>query len=84
MYRVQFKSSAARQLDALDGAVRLRIGRKIDDLAQDPRSAGAKKLTGPSDLWRVRVGDYRIVYSIHDDVLVVLIVKIGHRRAVYR
>jgi mRNA interferase RelE/StbE len=84
VYLIRFKSSAARQLDGLDGAVRTRIDRKIDDLTENPRPAGAKKLQGSSELWRVRAGDYRVVYSIQDDVLLVLVVNIGHRRDVYR
>lgn len=84
MYRIRFKSTAAHQLDQLDGATRVRVDRKIDELAENARPAGAKKLKGSSELWRVRVGDYRVVYSIHDDVLVILVVKIGHRRDVYR
>ncbi len=84
MYRIRFKSSAAHQLDQLDGATRVRVDRKIDELAENARPAGAKKLKGSSELWRVRAGDYRVVYSIHDDVLVILVVKIAHRRDVYR
>lgn len=53
-------------------------------LEANPRPPGAKKLRGESDLWRVRVGDYRILYSIEEARLVVLVVKIGHRREVYR
>jgi mRNA interferase RelE/StbE len=84
VYRVEFKPSAARQLEELDKGMRARVDRKIDELSENPRPAGAKKLKGASELWRVRAGDYRVVYSIHDDVLVVLVVKIGHRRDVYR
>ena len=84
MYRIQFKSSAAQQLDRLDGAVRVHVDRKVDELAENPRPAGAKKLKGSSELWRVRAGDYRVIYSIQDDVLLILVVKIGHRGDVYR
>lgn len=84
MYRVQFKASAARQLEELDKSVRARVGRRIDELCENPRPAGSKRLKGASDLWRVRAGDYRVVYSIHDDVLVVLVIKIGNRREIYR
>jgi mRNA interferase RelE/StbE len=84
VYRIRFKASAARQLEGLDGAVRTRIDRKIDELAENPRPPGAKKLKGSSELWRVRAGDHRVVYSIQDDVLLVLVVKIGHRRDIYR
>jgi mRNA interferase RelE/StbE len=84
VYRISFKSSAAHQLDRLDGATRARVDRRIDELSENPRPAGAKKLKGSSELWRVRAGDYRVVYSIHDDVLLILAIKIGHRRDVYR
>ena len=83
MYRIQFKASAAKQRDGLDGDVKARIDAKIDALAENPRPAGAKKLKG-SDLWRVRAGDHRVIYSIADDVLIVLVVKVGHRREIYR
>lgn len=53
-------------------------------LEDDPRSAGCVKLTGSTDLFRLRVGDYRIVYQIQDKVLVVLVIEIGHRREIYR
>mgnify|MGYP001580816136 FL=1 len=56
----------------------------MDALAATPRPKGVKKLTGTDDLYRIRVGDYRIVYQIHDDRLIVLVVRIGHRRDVYR
>ncbi len=61
-----------------------RIAAAIDRLAVDPRPSGVRKLTGADNLWRIRVGDYRIVYEIEDDRLVVLIVRIGHRRDIYR
>jgi len=53
-------------------------------LANNPRPFGSDKLAGPEELYRVRVGDYRIVYQIQDEALLVLVVKIGHRREVYR
>ncbi len=60
-----------------------RLGARIDALADDPRPPSATKLVG-SEYWRVRVGDYRVVYDIHDDELIVLVVRIAHRREVYR
>lgn len=63
---------------------RNRAGRRIDALALDPRPRGCKKLQGDGDLYRVRAGDFRIVYAVRDDVLIVLVVKIGNRRDVYR
>jgi mRNA interferase RelE/StbE len=83
MYAVDFLPSAARALAKLDRAVQRRIARRVDRLAADPR-ADAVKLRGADDVWRARVGDYRILYSIEDEHLVVLVIKLGHRRDVYR
>lgn len=83
MYAIEFLPSAAKALAKLDRAVQHRIGRRIDGLAMDSR-ADAVKLRGADDIWRARVGDYRILYSIEDARLVVLIIKVGHRREVYR
>jgi mRNA interferase RelE/StbE len=83
MYSVEFLPSAARALAKLDRAMQRRIARRIDRLALDPR-ADAVKLRGTDDIWRARVGDYRLLYAIEDERLVVLIIKVGHRRDVYR
>ena len=56
----------------------------MDGLAKEPRPKGVKKLSGADDLYRIRVGDYRVVYQIRDDRLIVLVVRIGHRKDVYR
>jgi mRNA interferase RelE/StbE len=56
----------------------------IELLADQPRPSGAKKLAGGDGEWRVRTGDYRIVYEVHDDVLLVLVVAVGHRRDIYQ
>jgi mRNA interferase RelE/StbE len=69
-----------KDLRALDDKTRRRILRALIALEANPRPPGAKKLRGESELWRVRVGDYRILYSIEEARLVVLVVKIGHRR----
>lgn len=60
-----------------------KIGAAIDELAHRPRPGGAKKLAGPESLYRIRVGDYRVVYQIEDRILHVLVVIVGHRRDVY-
>lgn len=73
-----------KDLRALDDRTRRRIFRAIMALEVNPRPSGAKKLRGESDLWRVRVGNYRILYSVEEARLVVLVVKVGHRREVYR
>jgi mRNA interferase RelE/StbE len=82
-YTVVVAAAAARQIAALDGSVRGRIVKRIQELKEEARPAGCKKLTG-SELWRIRAGDYRIVYSIEDARLLVLVVRVGHRREVYR
>ena len=83
MYAVEFLPSAVRTLAKLEPVVRRRIARRIDRLAEDPRS-GAVKLRGVDDVWRARVGDYRILYLIEDDRLVVVVISVGDRRDVYR
>lgn len=83
MYAVEFLPSAVRTLAKLEPVVRRRIARRIDRLAEDPRS-GAVKLRGVDDVWRARVGDYRILYQIEDERFVVVVISVGHRRDVYR
>jgi mRNA interferase RelE/StbE len=82
-YTLAIMPSAARELDALDEAVFARIDRKIAQLAQHPRPAGCKKLKGYKDLWRIRVGDWRVVYIINDAARLVSITRVAHRREVY-
>ncbi|MFE1166945.1 type II toxin-antitoxin system RelE/ParE family toxin [Nocardiopsis sp. NPDC058789] len=84
IYTVSFAEQAYKQLDKLDKPVRLRIARKVQELTVDPRPAGSIPLKGEPDLWRVRVGDYRIVYAIRDGELLVLVLSVAHRREVYR
>jgi mRNA interferase RelE/StbE len=83
-YRVSFAPAALRQFRKLPVAVQRRLSPHIDALADNPRPPGVVKLSGISDIYRVPVGDYRVVYEIQDVVLIVLILKIGNRREVYR
>lgn len=83
-YSVEFRPSAEKSLDKLDGRSRARILRRIIALAVDPRPPGVKALTGERGLWRIRIGDYRVVYEINDTKLLVLVVRIAHRSDVYR
>ena len=84
-YRVSIKRSAVSELEAVaQKGDRQRLVARIEALAEDPRPAGGEKLAGHSDRYRVRQGDYRVVYSVDDAERVVLIVKVGHRREVYR
>jgi mRNA interferase RelE/StbE len=82
--RVEFAKSATKDLRGIDRKWIPRIVAEITDLADDPRPAGCKKLVGSDHTYRIRIGDYRVIYEILDDVLVVLIVRIRHRRDVYR
>ena len=83
-YKVSIKRSAVKEIEAIpQKKERQRIIRRIGQLAEDPRPPGSKKLSG-NDKYRVRQGSYRIVYSISDDELIVVVVKVGHRKDVYR
>jgi mRNA interferase RelE/StbE len=83
-YRIEFTPAALRQLRRLDPSARRRVQAAIELLAEHPRPSGAKKLVGGDGGWRVRTGDYRIVYEVHDDVLLILVVAVGHRRDIYQ
>jgi mRNA interferase RelE/StbE len=83
-YRIQIAPAAVRQLRKLDPQARRRVQAAIELLAAEPRPPGGKELIGGDGEWRVRTGDYRIVYEVHDQVLVVLVIAVGHRREVYR
>ncbi len=83
-HRVEIAPAALRQLRKLDPPARRRVQAAIELLKEEPRPSGAKKLVGGEGEWRVRTGDYRIVYEIRDDVLLVLVVSGGHRREIYR
>jgi mRNA interferase RelE/StbE len=82
-YDVRFAPCAAKELAKLPRNVQLRLAPKIDALAANPRPPGAEKLAG-ADAWRIRVGDDRLVYEVHDRVVVVLVLHIGNRREICR
>lgn len=83
-YRVEFTKSAAKDIRGLDKRWIPKIFAAIEALELNPRPHGCKKLAGSEQTYRIRVGDYRAVYEIKDDVLVVLMLKILHRKDVYR
>ena len=83
-YRIEVAPGAIRQLRKLEPSARRRVQAAIELLAEQPRPSGAKKLVGGDGEWRVRTGDYRVVYEVRDDVLLVLVVAIGHRRDIYQ
>jgi mRNA interferase RelE/StbE len=84
-YNVFIKTSAAKELEAVEPrGIRIRIASRIQSLVKTPRPPGSQKLAGAEDRYRIRQGTYRIVYSVDDAKQVVAVVKIGHRRDVYR
>ena len=82
-YRVLLTKAARKQLDALPTPAIESVSERLLQLRDNPRPSGCKKLQG-RDGWRVRVGDYRVIYHVQDDALVVLVLTVGHRRDVYR
>ena len=84
MYAIQYRPAAIRDMKKLEKKDMVKIQLHIERLANNPYPHGSLKMSGEDQLWRIRVGDYRVVYRVHEDVLVVLVVAIGHRREVYR
>ncbi|MDR4478528.1 MAG: type II toxin-antitoxin system RelE/ParE family toxin [Nitrospira sp.] len=83
-YSVLLAHPAERQLRSFPSVIQKRLVKRMKALQNDPRPTGVKKLAGKDDLYRIREGDYRIVYTIQDRELVILILKIGDRKEVYR
>ena len=83
-YTIDLKPLALRQLADLNKNIRERLNLKIQALAENPRPYGVKKLTGYEQTYRIRVGDYRVLYEIHDQILLILVVEVGHRGSIYR
>ena len=82
-YVVEVKPSARKELEDLPNNVLTRAMRKMESLGENPRPAGCKKLKGHKDLWRIRIGDWRILYLIDDGGKLVSVARIAHRREVY-
>ena len=82
-YSITFARSARKELETLDEKILNRIFPKIEALSKEPRPSGCRKLTGNKQLWRIRVGDYRVVYAIDDDKNLVDIIAVRHRKDVY-
>jgi len=83
-YCVEFLKPAVKQFKKLPSQEQQRLRLKIDALASEPRPNGAIKLSGEEDLYRLRAGNYRVIYAIQDEKLLILVIKIGHRRDVDR
>jgi mRNA interferase RelE/StbE len=82
-YKIFIKPSAAKELESVPTKDRRRLATKIKSLGSNPRPPGCEKLSG-LERYRIRQGNYRVLYEIQDDVLIVLVVKVGHRKDVYR
>ncbi len=83
-YKIEFSPRARRQFRSLPRPAQQRLQPHIDALAENPRPAGVKKLAGADSEYRIRVGSFRVVYEIHDQVLIVYLIAVGDRRDVYR
>jgi mRNA interferase RelE/StbE len=83
-YKVEISPSAKRQLATLPRKIQKQLSRRIDSLAINPKPSGIKRLQGNKELFRIRAGDYRVIYTVEDQRLTVLVIKIGHRREIYR
>jgi mRNA interferase RelE/StbE len=82
-YQIILPKSVQKELDRLPDEVANRIMARLAGLETNPRPADVKKLKG-RDAWRIRVGDYRVIYEIHDRVLQIIVITVGHRREIYR
>ena len=84
MYRIVIKKSAAKELESLPSKILPAVTKAILNLSHQPRPTGCKKLKGRfGDLWRIRIGDYRVIYSIDDVVRIIDVQKVGHRKDIY-
>ena len=84
IYRLLYKKSVDKDLRKLPSAIRKHVIKKIQELTTTPHPQESTKLKGSADLYRVRYTDYRIIYQINDNRLIILIIKVGHRKDVYR
>jgi mRNA interferase RelE/StbE len=83
-YKIEFSSEAERFLERTDVKTSLRIVKAVGKLSANPRPPGCKKLVGAENEYRIRIGDYRVIYQIRKAVLMVFVIRIGHRKDIYR
>ena len=83
IYRIEWKTSALKELKQIDKSIIPRILNTVEELAKEPRPKGVRKLQGSKKSYRIRVGDYRIVYEIEDDILLIIVIRVRHRRSAY-
>lgn len=85
MYKITFKKSAEKEIQKLPSSVILKIVPVIEGLSKNPRPSGSKKLQGNKEnIWRIRIGDYRVVYLIAEEVKIVEVRRVGHRKDIYK
>jgi len=82
-YSIEFTERAIRDLESLPAMERRKVGKRIEALGANPHPSGVKKLQGAEDLYRIRSGDYRVIYSIADKKLLILVIRVGHRKDIY-
>ncbi len=83
-FKLVFARSARKELESLPATIVRRILPRIESLPIDPRPPGCRKLSGTNDLWRIRVGDYRVIYSIEEQMLTIEVIAVRHRGDAYR
>ncbi len=84
MFRIEYTKSACKDLRKLDQVVKDRIGVAVDALGSEPHPRGSRKMVGSEALYRIRIGDYRVIYEVQNKILTVFIIEIGHRKDIYR
>lgn len=82
-YTIEYKKSARKELERLDRETQSRVLDAVDELASAPRPSGVRKIVGGKNVWRIRVGHYRVIYKIYDERLVVMVVRVAHRKEAY-
>jgi mRNA interferase RelE/StbE len=83
-YEILLSKTARKHLDTLPEFIHNKIIEEISELTKVPRPSGCKKLKGYKNAWRIRVGDYRVIYGIEDKILRILVIAIGHRKDIYK
>ncbi len=83
-YEIIIKRDAKKEIKTLPNNIQINIIEHIYDLKENPRPSGCKKLVGDTDYWRIRVGRYRVIYTIEDEILTIEVIKVAHRKDVYK
>lgn len=83
-YQIEWKTSAEKELRKLPSQIIQRVFQKVELLAENPFPSGCRKLVGSEQTWRIRIGDYRIIYNVFSSVLVIEIVRVAHRKDIYQ